>query len=67
MNIPTRMGAFEFPLQDEGVQVIEGPDCVELDVAAFRRVRIHVVEMLEVGGIFDVAVNGESVGCDDLL
>ena len=56
-------------LEDEGVERIEGEeglivgatDGIERKQPALRRIRIDVVEMLEVGGIFQVAEHRHAV------
>ena len=53
------------PLQDEGVEAVEGARGRELDVAALGRVRVHVVEVLKAGTVLEVAVDREPVGDAD--
>src|SRR6185437_15240384 len=52
-------------LEDEGVEVVEGADVADLDEAALGRVRVDVVEMREVGGVFQrIAVERDAVADD---
>ena len=42
--------------KDHGVEIVEGTELEQSHDAAFRRIRIDVVESLEAGRIFDVSV-----------
>jgi hypothetical protein len=41
---------------DHDVEIVEGTELEQAHDAAFRRIRIDVIEPLEAGRIFDVAV-----------
>ena len=48
-------------LDDEGIEAVEGPPAQTGHRAALRRVRIDIVEMREIGAVFQVAMNREAV------
>ena len=55
------------PLEDIGREAVESAEPPGRECPAFRRLRVHIIEMGEALGIFQIPKGGNAMGADDPL